>query len=236
MKFRVPEIFLGALLAVAVFALGFTVALSFVPSQQNTRASVKERHNETSTDDRLATYTLALDWLNAFLVASTIGLWIATRQSAKIAERALTELERPWLFLEGATISRRELPGQEIISNNWYIKLRWKNVGRSPAVIERCEFKLVDKDIIPAQPDYSNPGDLLTVAMVAQDTGFETNEVGPGPSIGTKNGQPVFFVFFGRLTYKELNGKLHHTGFAVEISPHIAAFSPHNNRAYDYYD
>ena len=44
------------------------------------------------------------------------------------------------------------------------------------------------------------------------------------------------FVFFGRLTYRELNGKVHHTGYAVEVSPHMAAFSPHNNNAYDYYD
>lgn len=108
-------------------------------------------------------------------------------------------MERPWLFLEDATVSRRELPGQPITPNNWVIKLRWKNVGRSPAIVERCEFKLTDRDIIPAQPDYSNSGDLLTPAMVAQDTEFDTNEVGPAPNIGTKNGQPVQFVFFWQI-------------------------------------
>jgi hypothetical protein len=113
--------------------------------------------------------------------------------------------------------------------------LRWKNVGRSPAIIERCEFKLIDKDLIAAKPDYNNSLDLITPAMIAQDTEFETNEVGPAPP-SVKNGQPIQFVFFGKLTYKDLDGIVHHAGFAVEVSPHIAAFSPHNNSAYDYYD
>jgi hypothetical protein len=72
--------------------------------------------------------------------------------------------------------------------------------------------------------------------MVAQNTGFETNEVGPARGAGTRNGQAIFFVLFGRLTYKDLSGTIHHTGFAVEVSPHMAAFIPHHNKAYDYYD
>jgi hypothetical protein len=72
--------------------------------------------------------------------------------------------------------------------------------------------------------------------MVAQNTGFETNEVGPARGTGTKNGQAIIFVLFGRLTYKDLSGAIHHTGFALEVSPHMPAFTPHHNPAYDYYD
>jgi hypothetical protein len=61
--------------------------------------------------------------------------------------------------------------------------------------------------------------------MVAQNTEFDTNEVGPSPEFAIKNGQPILFVVFGRLTYEELSGPVHHTGFAIEVSPHIAAFS-----------
>lgn len=160
----------------------------------------------------------------------------AVQEQMKQERNREMRVERPWLFLQGATIRRRDIPGQPLVPNNWFIKLRWKNVGRSPALIERCEFKLADKDIISARPDYTNSGDLQAPAMVPQDTEFETNEVGPSPAIGTKNGQPVFFVFFGRMTYKDLRGVIHHTGFAVEVSPHIAAFSPHANPKYDYYD
>jgi|HubBroStandDraft_3_1064219.scaffolds.fasta_scaffold1163424_1 hypothetical protein len=54
--------------------------------------------------------------------------------------------------------------------------------------------------------------------------------------IERKDGKPITFVVYGGLTYKELNGTLHHTGFAVEVSPHIAAFSGYPSDAYDYYD
>jgi hypothetical protein len=180
------------------------------------------------------------DLAGALIGAAGI-LWAAWLAFQAVQEQIGEERERdvwtqrPWLFLEGATVRRRDLPGQPIEPNAWYIKLHWKNIGRSPAMIERCEFKLVDKDIIPAQPDYTGSHDLSTVAMAAQDTEFETNEVGPG-NVTTKNGQPILFVMFGRLTYRELNELIHHTGFALEVSPHIAAFNPHYNRAYDYYD
>ena len=169
------------------------------------------------------------------LFAGWLAFEAVQEQIRQEREREM-RLERPWLFLEGATVSRRDIQGQPPIPNSWFAKLRWKNLGRSPAIIERCEFKLADKDTIPTQPDYSDPGDLLTPAMVAQNTEFDTNDVGPASHVTTKDGQPVQFVFFGRLTYKDLSGVLHHTGFAIEIAPHMAAFIPHHNRAYDYYD
>jgi hypothetical protein len=165
--------------------------------------------------------------------------WLAfTAVQEQMRQEQSRELRtnRPWLFLKGATIRRRETPYQAITPNYWFIKLHWRNVGRSPAIVERCEFKLVDKSIITAHPDYSNSLDLITPAMIPQDGEFETNEFGPAPEAGTKNGEPVQLVLFGRLTYKELSGIIHQTGFALEISPHLAAYVAHPNRAYDYYD
>jgi hypothetical protein len=170
------------------------------------------------------------------LAVSTILLWKATTRSARISERALTELERPWLFLQGATVSRREAPGEQPIPNNWYIKLRWKNIGRAPALIDRCSFKLADQSTIAAQPDYTNSQEFLCVADVPPAETFDTNQIGPSPASGIKDGKPIMFVLFGRMTYRELNGRAHHTGYAVEISPHMAAFSRHINNTYDYYD
>lgn len=170
------------------------------------------------------------------LFAAWLAFDAVQEQIAQERDREL-QIERPWLFLEGATVRRRDVAaGTPIVPNDWFIKLHWRNVGRSPAIVERCEFKLIDKDVVSARPDYSNSQDLLTAAMVAQNTGFETNEVGPAPGSGTKNGQAIIFVLFGRLTYKDLSGAIHHTGFALEVSPHMPAFSPHHNRAYDYYD
>ena len=77
----------------------------------------------------------------AVLSLSTIGLWTATARSAKIAEKALTELDRPWLVLEAAKVTRRDPP---TVPNNWYICFKWKNVSRSPAIITNNIVKFVD--------------------------------------------------------------------------------------------
>lgn len=148
---------------------------------------------------------------------------------AKVAERSFTELERPWLFLEGATVSRRELPGQALVPNNWFIKLHWKNVGRAPALIVECTFQIAPKEKIADEPAYDQRSQLSCPRTVPVGGTIETTEVGPAP------GKHEYLVFYGKLTYTELSGKRHTTGFAVEVSPHIAAFNPHNNDKYDYY-
>jgi hypothetical protein len=139
--------------------------------------------------------------------------------------------ERPWLFLKGATITRRESPGQSPHPNNWYIRLLWRNVGRSPAIIERCEFNLSDKTAIPTRVNYQNSMDLSAPSMIPQDAEFETNDVGPAPTA-----TDVTFVFYGRLTYRSLSGAVHHTGFALEVAPRIAAFSKYEAPSYNYYN
>ena len=130
--------------------------------------------------------------LNLFLVVSTFMLWRATSKSAQIAERTLVDLERPWLFLAGATIRRRDLPGQPLTPNFWFIKLHWKNVGRSPALTQECIFECKPKVGLPAEPVYSNdhPGLNLPYTVAAGDT-VETSEVGPAP------GQNEILVFYG---------------------------------------
>ena len=120
------------------------------------------------------------------LFAGWLAFDAVQEQIAQEREREL-HMERPWLFLEGATVSRRDIaPGQPIVPNDWFIKLRWKNVGRNPAIIERCEFKLVDKDVISMRPDYADSQDLLTVAMVAQNTGFELTKSGQRAALAPK--------------------------------------------------
>jgi hypothetical protein len=41
---------------------------------------------------------------------------------------------------------------------------------------------------------------------------------------------------FGRLTYKDMAGTEHHTGFAINISPHIPAAASNENERYDIHD
>jgi hypothetical protein len=229
-------IFYGVVLGVALggsIAAGLELTFPKAQSGSMDELSPLLRFWQWTVHDPVAFYTSAVALFTAVLVISTILLWRATKRTAEIAERALSEHERPWLFLQGAKISRREFPGQALTPNNFFICLRWKNVGRAPAVILECAVKFEDIKKLDAKPDYSGAIHLLTSGTVSVGEEFETNEIGPAPTAANVD---VQYVMFGRLTYTELNGRQHRTGFALHISPHIAAFSRYGKDAYDYYD
>lgn len=223
-----------ALVIGAVFASlsGGFIVLAYIVGTVGSPAAM-EAFWKWTTHDSVSFYTFMLALFTGVLSASTIMLWFATRRTALIAERALTEYERPWLFLQGATVSRRENPGEALVPNNFFIKLRWKNVGRAPALVDSCTFVFEDEKKMTPHPDYSKAGQLSTNGTISVDEECETNEIGPSPTAETAN---ITFVMYGRITYTELNGKKHETGYAVHISPHIAAFSRYNSDAYDYYN
>jgi hypothetical protein len=63
------------------------------------------------------------------LVLSTILLWSATRQSVDIANRALNDLERPWVFItDASTAGLFEAPS--------YVEIEKGNFGRQTAIIK----------------------------------------------------------------------------------------------------
>ncbi len=57
----------------------------------------------------------------------------------------------------------------------------------------------------------------------------DTGGVGPAP------GRPNQLAFYGRVTYRELSGREHYTGFALDVAPYMPAFVRNSKDAYDYY-
>jgi hypothetical protein len=146
-------------------------------------------------------------------------------------------LERPWLFIEGATVSRREKPNEPITPNNWFITFKCRNVGRSPLVVDECIVKLQDRDTLPPRPNYDGANPHGTQRWASPNEAFETEPpFGPAPETAMKDGRPIEFIVYGRITYSELNGTKHQTGFAVAVSAYMAAFTGYPNDAYDYYN
>jgi hypothetical protein len=202
---------------------------------------IVEMHNTTKTDAEATAERARKEAADRWIIVLTAALVFATmlqfgalgyqgywlRRTVLAAERTLIELERPWLFVEGATVTRHD-PSN--ILNSWDISIRWKNFGRTPALIESCVFRILDKDKLPDTPDYTQASPLDCQSTVGPNEAFDTRQVGPGPR------QTALLVFFGRVEYKELGGRLHHTSFALEVSPNIAAFSRHNNDAYHRFD
>lgn len=156
----------------------------------------------------------------------------AARKSATVAERALVDVERPWIFRDIVSVSWRHTPGVE--ANDWIVSLKWKNVGRLPALLVDCEFKIEDITKLPAIPDYRGSNHLPVISTLAVGQDFDTMPVGPAPSRAPLAKSPQL-VFFGRLIYREMNGKEHHSGFALQLAPMAAAAVEHTSDAYNYY-
>lgn len=145
-------------------------------------------------------------------------------------------LERPFVLIEALHAKQREGEKLPENPNSWWVRFKWRNVGRSPAYIEECRVGLIDKDLLPKIPDYENCPIQSAQQTVRPDKFFWTREIGAGEPIRMKDGKPVNFVVYGRLLYTDLMGNPHKTGFAVEMSPHMPVGSTLNNDAYNYYD
>jgi hypothetical protein len=188
----------------------------------------------------IADYTELLAWFTGVLaLASTLQGWFIYQQ-IKLARdefKATTNLERPWLFIERVRVQRREGPPIDpSLANNWYISFFWRNIGRSPALIETCIIKIDPENSLSEVPDYANASPLSCQSSLAVGAELETAQIGPSPEKGIKNGQAVQLTIYGRLTYKELNGTTHNTGFAMNVSPHLPAASTNPKKGYEYYD
>jgi hypothetical protein len=102
-----------------------------------------------------------------------------------------------------------------------------------PAMLGDLIFKIEDVRKLGAAPDYSGAQHLPIVTSLATRAAFETQPVGP---VGTAPPAPAIqYVFFGKLTYREMNGQPHESGFALMLGPHFAVACDYNSDAYNYY-
>lgn len=174
-------------------------------------------------------------WQLSLMRRSTNDAAVAARAaqvSAEVARDTFTQLERPWIFLEGVRMrSRGENNAGPRVPNNVWLSLQFKNNGRSPALITGIAVHLERTTDLPEVPDYARcNATLVCPAALAAEKEFETNEIGPAP------GEDVQMTLWGRLTYSDVAGVEHHTGFAIDFSQWMPASSTNKNRAYDHHD
>lgn len=126
----------------------------------------------------LAKYTKLLFVATALLVFVTAGLVVlgfiqsgdskrsiaAAEMSAKTAERALTELERPYLFVLDYNWLLKERAAAENKKVGWIYSV--VNAGKLPAIIKNVTFGLTFGDTIPALEDVPKINDLITGPVV----------------------------------------------------------------------
>lgn len=188
--------------------------------EEEAKAAREERLNLLT--ENLAEYTRKLYTSTAVLAGLTAGLVIFSffqvyyarraiqeaARSGNIAERALTELERPWMIDIAA---QRDKIGEKIPAAGPLFKLVFKNVGRAPAVIYQCRLCTVLADKAAEIPDYTEATVMGITGEIAQSN-EEIRTVPFRPTTGTGR-----YLCYGVLEYRSLGGTAYETGFAVEF-------------------
>jgi hypothetical protein len=198
MKFRTPELFLGCLLTIAVFAMGMLFASS---GQAPQSAQQTEVIGSTWLTKDAAGFFAGLQFLvlgiQAVLFfyqlrlireslddAKVVSL-AATRQ-ARVAEDTLNKIERPYLFV--FNVSRLKVDRWEDAEGDGVrlcVTYSVANYGKLPAVIEDMQVSLsvFTEPLSPANFDFNHPLAISAVLVPGEprndlDEGLEWNDFG----------------------------------------------------------
>src|SRR3954453_11979653 len=98
---------------------------------------------EGLTDDPVAFATLIVAFATGALAISPIGLRRVTRRSVDVAERALTELERPFIL---PSVQPSVLKARRAQRHRIFLEFEIGNYGRTPAIITHSRVACVLRD------------------------------------------------------------------------------------------
>ena len=189
-------------------------------------------------------------WLTRALVVATIftgwilaamlwTAWALSRRGPQQPSVAPLDVARPLLQLDGVSVSRRAGAGADR-QGGFFVKLKWKNVGSAPALIEACVVSCDALEWLPKQPDYAAAVAIATPRSLKPEAAFETGGFGPalaaraGDVRNVANAAPRRVAVYGRLTYRDVAGRRHVTGFSMEVAPDAQAMRRLAAPAYDY--
>jgi hypothetical protein len=136
MKFRVPELFLGCFLTVAVFCIGMTFSTIFQPNGAGSSFAKSAVAHSDTADDRIARYTLWLAILTGGLVlVSSFQFYFLNRAEktsqslAKLARDEFIATHRPRVIVRFIQGPFHDDDGHEFM---W---VTFANVGETAATI-----------------------------------------------------------------------------------------------------
>jgi hypothetical protein len=175
------------------------------PSNGQPDHSTQDDPSQNPADIEMADATIALAIFTAALVVSTILLWRATLKTARIAERALIDTERPFVF-------PHEMRAPFVIHARtkaivkWNFSIVWKNSGAVPAMSVYTYFGMhISSILLPDDFVFTEENDTRFVkSVIGPDT---LTESGPIP-IRAENleqiiREPQYLYFWGWAEYDD---------------------------------
>ena len=209
MKRNIPEVFLGALMAVAIFAMGFVVASSLWPqqrgfqSQQATQGVEQNGQQLTSfwqrtTDDPVAFFTLWIMLFTGVVVVANIGLWLVTRRTLDHSRHTADKQLRAYVHVEHAKIDQAD-DGLPAVAS-----IRFKNCGSTPAYQVRSTIlcKLVFEGDLESKETKKRVARYADLGPAQGRTTLMPMDavIWPMMKHGIESGVGTFYVF-GEITY-----------------------------------
>jgi len=225
MKYRLPEIFLGVFLAVAIFAMGMLFSSSFLPLQHHYSSDQKKAETsaraeskqhgfwEKAADDPVAYFTLWLVGFTGVLAFSTIGLWFVTNRGVKIQARDTRILQRAYINVKPADV--RDATDGSLIGH-----VKFRNVGRLPASKFMWHLDLTPNDSDDWQPPTVADEKLRNAGVLSIKT--EIKRGGPGRVIPTEK----FLYVWGRIVYENGFGEQRFTNFCFRYNTEVKETPP----------
>ena len=136
----IPDIILGAGIAIAVFAMGFLFASVPPTPQQEQQRSTTENTERGGTEgavgkisdanDRIADYTYWLTWLTFVTALASGGLWYLTGRTLKHSRETSERQLRAYIGVINMDVTVYPLEGAEFA---FIARIEMKNFGQTPA-------------------------------------------------------------------------------------------------------
>jgi hypothetical protein len=154
----------------------------------------------------------------------TIALTLATRRQAMLTRESIRVVERALLDLERATIFPVFNEPVERGARDWYVHVTLTNVGRSPGTIKGVYAKSAPPDALPVKPPKKGFEERGTDTVLR--AGESWNGLAPFRLPATQDGQ----IFYGYVRYEDVFGRAWRRRFAVAVwseeSPDRQFFQP----------
>lgn len=241
LKLRIPEIVLGALLAIAIFAMGMLFVSSLPsPQQQTTESSNNSTQNSTqnsaahvagpnSPDERIANYTW---WLSAFTLALVVvscfqGFFLIrsdktariTANAADLNARAAVALELPIIRIKpaGLTNGVSQINGLRVELCSVHF-VTFSNLGRSKAFPIELSYGFA-MSLLPKIPWYGFSETFLPNTMFDPDPQTTPKKFLTEPKQlemgewGLICGGHIPFWFYCKLEYLDFMQSTHEAAF-----------------------
>jgi hypothetical protein len=188
LRFRFPEILLGVLLSVAIFAMGaafWSSPNSSAPTQPQTDTKSGEHSPGNKPEiawwqDPVAVFTLGLVFIGVVqagiffgqmrLIGKSLGPAEQAAKAAQAAAEHIPRVERAYLFVKvknenfGVILSEYTKMTddnlEERIGSSLVVDFSIENQGKTPAIIKGVSAQMFHYKALPDEPGYGAPLDL----------------------------------------------------------------------------